>query len=372
MRRSVLPVVLAFAVVFFLGLTAAQAPKAGDAALGTRKYADYQTPQFCGTSCHTDIYQQWQQAMMSQAYTHHWDEIEYFKLAVPHAEKDSVVAGVKAGCNGCHAPIAFLAGDVPPPLPVQEQPGQRIGLLRGLPHRHRLRRRHAPQLQLGLGAGQDQVRPARGQELAGAQPGQVRVPRHGRVLRHLPQRDEPLRRLGQIDPPRVEGRSVRQAGRQVPRLPHDLRPGQVRGHGQRPIPTSASTSSTAPTTPARSGARSSSASTPTSARPCPATRSSSRSPSSTRRPATSSPPARSRTASSGCTSRPSTPRARSIICPSTRRASPARSTRSAPTRWPTRTWASPSTIRTSRASSGTASPSATASSAWPTSIPRAA
>jgi hypothetical protein len=54
---------------------------------------------------------------MSQAYTHHWDEIEYFKLAVPHAEKDSIVAGVKAGCNGCHTPIAFIAGDVPPPLP---------------------------------------------------------------------------------------------------------------------------------------------------------------------------------------------------------------------------------------------------------------
>jgi len=27
------------------------------------------------------------------------------------------VAGVKAGCNGCHTPIAFMAGDVPPPLP---------------------------------------------------------------------------------------------------------------------------------------------------------------------------------------------------------------------------------------------------------------
>ncbi len=54
---------------------------------------------------------------MSQAYTHHWDEIEYFKLAVPHAEKDQKVAGVKAGCNGCHSPIAFLAGDVPPPKP---------------------------------------------------------------------------------------------------------------------------------------------------------------------------------------------------------------------------------------------------------------
>ena len=117
--------------------------KTGDEALGTRKYSDFQTPKFCGTSCHTDFYQQWTQAMMSQAYTHHWDEIEYFKLAVPHAEKDSVVAGVKAGCNGCHTPMAFLAGDVPPPLPGEEQPRQRIGLLRRLPYRHRIRRRYA-------------------------------------------------------------------------------------------------------------------------------------------------------------------------------------------------------------------------------------
>ena len=55
--------------------------------------------------------------MMSQAYTHHWDEIEYFELAVPHAEKDAKVAAVKDECNGCHAPISFVAGDTPPPKP---------------------------------------------------------------------------------------------------------------------------------------------------------------------------------------------------------------------------------------------------------------
>jgi hypothetical protein len=55
--------------------------------------------------------------MMSQAYTHAWDEIEYFELAVPHAEKEPKVADVKAGCNGCHAPLSYLAGDVPPPRP---------------------------------------------------------------------------------------------------------------------------------------------------------------------------------------------------------------------------------------------------------------
>lgn len=107
----------ALVLFFFLGMNPQQTAKAGDQAVGTRKYDDYQTPKFCGTSCHTDFYQQWTRAMMSQAYTHHWDEIEYFKLAVPHAEKDPVVAGVKAGCNGCHAPLALLAGDVPPPKP---------------------------------------------------------------------------------------------------------------------------------------------------------------------------------------------------------------------------------------------------------------
>jgi nitrate/TMAO reductase-like tetraheme cytochrome c subunit len=88
----------------------------GDDALGTRSYDDYERPEVCA-ACHVDFYQQWTQAMMSQAYTHHWDEIEYFELAVPHAEKDAKVAGVKAGCNGCHAPLSFLAGDVPPPPP---------------------------------------------------------------------------------------------------------------------------------------------------------------------------------------------------------------------------------------------------------------
>jgi hypothetical protein len=108
---------LIFVSILLVSSVCGQEKKAGDEALGTRTYADYEKPEVCGTSCHVDFYQQWRQAMMSQAYTHHWDEIEYFKLAVPHAEKDPKVAGVKAGCNGCHAPMAFLAGDVPPPKP---------------------------------------------------------------------------------------------------------------------------------------------------------------------------------------------------------------------------------------------------------------
>jgi hypothetical protein len=118
MKRAVIPSALVFAVLVAARPGSAVPPPdaGGDALLGTGKYDDFEKPGVCA-SCHVDIAMQWRQAMMSQSYTHHWDEIEYFKLAVPHAEKDPKVAGVKAGCNGCHAPTAFIAGDVPPPPP---------------------------------------------------------------------------------------------------------------------------------------------------------------------------------------------------------------------------------------------------------------
>ena len=101
-----------------LALAAAPPDKGGDEALGTRKYEDFERPAACAT-CHGDIARQHEQAMMSQAYTHHWDEIEYFELALPHAAREPRVAGVKAGCNGCHAPLALLAGDIPPRPPKE-------------------------------------------------------------------------------------------------------------------------------------------------------------------------------------------------------------------------------------------------------------
>lgn len=107
---------LSFLLCLFLpiSLFAQSSSKPGD-----YSYKDFQKPEFCGTSCHLDIYRQWEQAMMSQAYTHHWDEIEYFKLAVPHADKDEKVAEVKEGCNGCHSPLAYLSGEAPPPRPEE-------------------------------------------------------------------------------------------------------------------------------------------------------------------------------------------------------------------------------------------------------------
>lgn len=105
----------ACAALIFISASIAVAA-GGDAALGTIPYEKFEPPSSCAT-CHVDIARQHEQAMMSQSFIHHWDEIEYFELAVPHSEMEPKVAGVKAGCNGCHAPLAFLAGDIPPKRP---------------------------------------------------------------------------------------------------------------------------------------------------------------------------------------------------------------------------------------------------------------
>jgi len=81
---------------------------------------DFETARKCG-SCHPGTYQQWSQAMMSQAYTHHWDEIEYFDLAVAHAAARPELKDAVDGCNGCHTPLAFMGGrEFPPPRPSEK------------------------------------------------------------------------------------------------------------------------------------------------------------------------------------------------------------------------------------------------------------
>ncbi|MZP54255.1 MAG: hypothetical protein GT600_02300, partial [Bacteroidales bacterium] len=83
-------------------------------------YKDFESAKKC-RSCHPGIYEQWTQAMMSQAYTHHWDEIEYFDLAVPHAAAKPDLKDPVDGCNGCHAPLAFIGGkQFPPPRPSEK------------------------------------------------------------------------------------------------------------------------------------------------------------------------------------------------------------------------------------------------------------
>jgi hypothetical protein len=85
---------------------------------GKYAYKDFESAKKCRT-CHPALYEQWSQSMMSQAYTHHWDEIEYFDLAVAHAEKVPELKDAVDGCNGCHTPMAFMAGELPPARPEE-------------------------------------------------------------------------------------------------------------------------------------------------------------------------------------------------------------------------------------------------------------
>jgi len=107
-----------FIFIMLFPLVSAGQDHAGDDNRGKFSYEDFEKPTTCRT-CHTDLYYQWDQAMMSKAYTHHWDEIEYFKLAVPHDRNDENMSGVSDGCNGCHTPLAFMADDLPPPRPKE-------------------------------------------------------------------------------------------------------------------------------------------------------------------------------------------------------------------------------------------------------------
>ncbi len=96
----------------------AEGPAGGDAALGTIPYDRFETDDVCA-ACHTDLAAQHRESLMAQSFVHAWDEIEYFELALPHSAREPKVAGIRAGCIGCHAPLAFLAGDIPPKRPSE-------------------------------------------------------------------------------------------------------------------------------------------------------------------------------------------------------------------------------------------------------------
>ncbi len=102
------------AVFLIFGCTTALADDA--ATEGSIPYDRFEESSVCA-DCHVGLTVQYEHSLMAQSFIHEWDEKEYFELALPHAEKFAKVAGVKAGCNGCHAPLAYLAGDIPPEHP---------------------------------------------------------------------------------------------------------------------------------------------------------------------------------------------------------------------------------------------------------------
>ena len=119
-RTTLIALVLTGSITLILILTAFRMLLPQEDLKSKYAYKDFESAKKC-RSCHPGIYEQWSQAMMSQAYTHHWDEIEYFDLAVPHAAAKPDLKDPVDGCNGCHTPLAFMGGkQFPPPRPSEK------------------------------------------------------------------------------------------------------------------------------------------------------------------------------------------------------------------------------------------------------------
>ena len=116
-RKTIIPIAAILLPILFIAASTVRMGPEGDLK-GAYAYKDFESAKKCRT-CHTAFYEQWSQSMMSQAYTHHWDEIEYFELAVAHAEKVPELKDAVDGCNGCHAPLAYMAGELPPARPSE-------------------------------------------------------------------------------------------------------------------------------------------------------------------------------------------------------------------------------------------------------------
>ena len=120
MRRSAITLAAVCSAVLVAAVIsmAADPPMTGDSAQGRYAYDEFESDAVCA-DCHVDITHQFHQSLMSECYTHHWDEIEYFELALPHARQIEKVAGIEAGCMSCHSPLAYLADDIPPARPAE-------------------------------------------------------------------------------------------------------------------------------------------------------------------------------------------------------------------------------------------------------------
>lgn len=119
-KRPVIASITIIVIIFFIlsAFSDNSAPYQQDLK-GKYTYKDFEFAKKCQT-CHPGIFEQWSQSMMSQAFTHEWDEIEYFDLAVAHVAANPALKDVVDGCNGCHTPLAYMGGTLPPPRPSEK------------------------------------------------------------------------------------------------------------------------------------------------------------------------------------------------------------------------------------------------------------
>jgi hypothetical protein len=109
---------MAWALVLILGLAGPALSGEDDAqrymSKGMFDYADFEPSDRC-LSCHKQLYLQYEASAMAKAQILPWDQAEYFKILLPHLRKNPDMKELEGACIRCHAPLAYLAGDVPPP-----------------------------------------------------------------------------------------------------------------------------------------------------------------------------------------------------------------------------------------------------------------
>jgi hypothetical protein len=88
---------------------------------GEYAYSDFEPSDRC-LSCHPGIYRQYQASAMSRAQILPWDQAEYFQILLPHVRGNPEMKELEGACIRCHAPAAYLAGDVPPPRKGEANP----------------------------------------------------------------------------------------------------------------------------------------------------------------------------------------------------------------------------------------------------------
>ncbi|MDX1285076.1 MAG: multiheme c-type cytochrome, partial [Draconibacterium sp.] len=79
-----------------------------------KPYRYFEDPKVC-EGCHVDKFKRWNVSQHSRAFTGDFFQKQFYDLVLASETFAPEVANVKEGCIGCHAPSAFLAGELVPP-----------------------------------------------------------------------------------------------------------------------------------------------------------------------------------------------------------------------------------------------------------------
>jgi len=78
-----------------------------------KPYHYFESPKTC-EGCHVDKFKRWNVSQHSKAFTGDFFQKQFYELVLASESFAPEVANVKEGCIGCHAPSAYLAGELVP------------------------------------------------------------------------------------------------------------------------------------------------------------------------------------------------------------------------------------------------------------------